>query len=140
MARVQDAYRQSSEFAKQNAADAAERIAPAAQHTRDVAAERLLQARGWSAPRLEQAAQYVEAELAPRVSSLLSDAASYVEPEPPARRGRKFILLAVATVAAAGVVGVLLTRRSAQSDPLFEEPVADSATAVDADGTVRPAP
>ncbi|MEW2356065.1 hypothetical protein [Spirillospora sp. NPDC029432] len=104
MNRVQTACRQ-------GASGAAERIGPAAQRTRDMAAERMLMARGWGAPRLHQASRYVEGELGPRMGSMLSDAARRVEPPKPEKQGRNFAVTALAAVMAVGLAGALLTRR-----------------------------
>ncbi|MGI5166167.1 hypothetical protein ACQEU3_17590 [Spirillospora sp. CA-253888] len=120
MSRAQEAYRQGYEACRNGAFLAAERIGPAAQHTRDVAAERALAARGWSAPRLEHAARYVEADLAPRVSSFLTDVAQRVEPEPPPQRGRKAMLGMVAAVAALGVAGLMAARRGNDQELIYE--------------------
>lgn len=92
---------------------AAERIVPAAQRTRDSAAERMLLARGWSAPRLERAAGYVESDLGPRLSSFLTDTAHRIEPPRPSHRARNAALAMLGMVAAVGVAGALMTRRSA---------------------------
>ncbi|MBX6765587.1 MAG: hypothetical protein IRY90_00235 [Actinomadura rubrobrunea] len=110
--RVQDACRQGASLCRQGASIAAERIVPAARQGRDIAAERLLIARSWSAPRLIRAAGYVESDLAPRVSSLLTDMAHRLEPHPRNRRGRNAALIMTAGATAIGVAGALLTRRS----------------------------
>ncbi len=109
--RAQEAYLQAMTACRGGVGAASERIAPAAERTRDMAAERLLLARGWSAPRLETAAHYVEADLAPRVSSFLADMAHRVEPEQPQRSRKAIVGMAVA-VAAIGVAGVMATRRN----------------------------
>ena len=65
---------------KKNARKTAERLGPYAENARDTAAERLVDARKWAAPRLEDAAQAVQESVGPRVSSALADAAQRVEP------------------------------------------------------------
>jgi hypothetical protein len=114
--------RQSAEAARQGASTAAERIGPVAQHTREIAADRVLVARVWSAPRLARAAQYVEADLAPRMGSALKGAAVRVEPPRHGRRRRKTALMMLAALAAIGVAGAVLTRRGGQE---FTEPDPD---------------
>jgi hypothetical protein len=98
--------------AQQGVSLAADRIGPASQHAREVAAERLLDAREWSAPQLERAAEYVEAELGPRISSLLSTTARRVQPDRPNRRSRNAALTMLAVVSLAGVAGIMATRRN----------------------------
>lgn len=104
------------EACRHGASNAAERIAPAALRTRDVAADRVLIARGWSAPRLERAAGFVEADLAPRVSTFLSDTAHRIEPSRPSNRPRNAMLAMLGMVTALGVAGALMTRRSAMQE------------------------
>ncbi|HEY3686590.1 MAG TPA: hypothetical protein VGL93_26395 [Streptosporangiaceae bacterium] len=65
---------------KQGALKTAERLGPYAETARDTAAERLVEARKWAAPRLEDAAQAVQETVAPRVSSALAATAQRVEP------------------------------------------------------------
>ena len=65
---------------KKNARKTAERLGPYAESARDTAAERLVEARKWAAPRLEDAAQAVQETVAPRVSSALAATAQRVEP------------------------------------------------------------
>ncbi|MFC4908710.1 hypothetical protein [Actinomadura gamaensis] len=111
--RAQVAFRQGLSACRDNASVAAERIGPAARQSRDMAAERVLAARGWSAPRLAQAARYVESDLGPRVSGMLTDTAHRLEPPRPRRRGRGAMVAMLAGVTAAGLAGVVLTRRNA---------------------------
>lgn len=113
LSRAQDAARRGALAGQQGASAATERMRPTALRTRDYAAERFLVARIWSAPRLEQAGRYVETELGPKVGSLLTDAAHRVEPPKPSRRGRKATMTMLMVVSAAGVAGMVLTRRSA---------------------------
>ncbi|RFS87004.1 hypothetical protein D0T12_01745 [Actinomadura spongiicola] len=107
--RAQDAARQGAELCRQGASSAAERIMP-------VAGERVMIVRGWSAPRLQRAARYVETGLAPRVSSFLSDVAHRVEPPKPAKPGRGGLMTMMGVVAAVGVAGAVATRRGALRD------------------------
>ncbi|MBG6092220.1 hypothetical protein [Actinomadura viridis] len=106
------------ETLRQGASGAAVRIGPAARQTREIAADRLLIARGWSAPRLRRAGTYVEVDLGPRVGSMLSNAAERIEPPQHARRRRKAALTMLAAASAAGIAGTVLTRRgNAQVQP-----------------------
>ncbi|MFG1998141.1 hypothetical protein ACGFNU_03210 [Spirillospora sp. NPDC048911] len=119
--RVREACRHGAESWRQNATDAADRIAPAAHRTRDVAADRIMDARGWSAPRIETAARYVEGGLAPRVGSFLSGVADRVEPPKPSHRGRNITLVMVTAVAAVGVAGAVMTRRNSMQALMEDE-------------------
>jgi hypothetical protein len=89
---------------------AADRIGPASQHAREVAADRLLDAREWSAPQLERAAAYVESELGPRISAFLFSTARRVQPTRPNRRSRNAALIMLALVGLAGAAGAMATR------------------------------
>jgi hypothetical protein len=110
LGRVQEAARQGADRWRQGAAVAAERIGP-------IANERVLLARGWSAPRLRQAGRYVETGLAPRVSTFLSDVAGRVEPpKRTAKPGRGALMAMMGVVAAVGVAGAVATRRGAIRD------------------------
>ncbi|MEU5881061.1 hypothetical protein [Spirillospora sp. NPDC047279] len=112
LGRVREACRSGAESCRQGASHAAERMGPTAQRTRTVAADRVMDARGWSAPRIEDAARYVESGIAPRVSSFLSGVADRVEPPKPSHRGRNITLAMLAAVAAVGVAGAVMTKRN----------------------------
>ncbi|MFI0356531.1 hypothetical protein [Actinomadura sp. 9N407] len=84
---------------------------PAAQRGRDAAADRLLVARGWGAPRLLRASRFVEGELGPRVGSMLSDAARRVEPPKTDGQRRNVAMTTLVGVMAVSLAGALLTRR-----------------------------
>ncbi|NKZ05365.1 hypothetical protein [Actinomadura latina] len=107
--RVQEAARQGAGVCRQGASSVAERIAPAAE-------ERLMVVRGWSAPRLRQAARYVESGLAPRVSTFLSDVAGRVEPPKRGGPGRGALVAMMGAVTAVGIAGVVATRRGVIRD------------------------
>lgn len=107
------------------AREQAERFGPYADQARDTASVRLNQARGWTAPVLETAAQRVEDTVAPRVADLLNSAAQKVEPVPAkrgwlvAKRGgrrlpRSVVFVGVATLGAAAIYGVLKLRQASQ--------------------------
>ncbi|WP_242910713.1 hypothetical protein [Actinomadura terrae] len=133
--RTQEAARHGAEIARRRVGASAERIKP-------VAADRVLVARGWGAPRIRRAAQYVETGLAPKVSSFLSGVAHRVEPPGRDRPRRGAVVAMVGAVAAVGVAGAVLTRRSVTggSDDASEEATsADSMTVsgADVDGQVH---
>lgn len=98
------------------AREQAERLAPYAEQAKENAAQRLTQARVWTAPRLETAAQRVEDTVAPRVAELLTAAAQKMEPTPPPRRRmpRSLAVIGVGVLGAAAVYGVLRLRQAAQ--------------------------
>ncbi|MFC4867254.1 MULTISPECIES: hypothetical protein [Streptomonospora] len=110
---------------QQLAREQSDRFGPYADQARQTAAERLYQARGWTAPRLETAAHRVEDTVAPRVADLLSYAAGRVEPRKAkrsgilARRGgrrvpRTLFIAGAAVAGAAAVYGVVRLRQAAQ--------------------------
>ncbi|WP_344273201.1 hypothetical protein [Actinomadura napierensis] len=109
LGRVQEAARQGAGRCQEGASVMAERMMPAAQ-------EQLMVMRGWSAPRLRMAARYVESGLAPRVSSFLGDVAQRVEPPNRNRPRRGAVMAMMGVVAAAGMAGVVLTKRDAVRD------------------------
>ncbi|QBI51891.1 hypothetical protein [Streptomonospora litoralis] len=110
---------------QQLAREQSDRFGPYADLARANAAERFLQARGWTAPRLETAAHRVEDTVAPRVADLLSYAANRVEPRKTKRGGmlarragrrvpRTLLFAGVAAAGAAAVYGVVRLRQAAQ--------------------------
>ncbi|GAA3973777.1 hypothetical protein FOF52_16695 [Thermobifida alba] len=99
------------------AREQAERFAPYATQAKEAAALRIQQARGWTAPRLQTAAQRVEDTVAPRVAELLTTAAQKVEPVPAAPRRRvprALVYVGVGAVGLAAVYAVLRLRQAAQ--------------------------
>ena len=72
-------------------------------------------ARGWAAPRLESAADYVTATAAPAVSSALRSTAQQVRPPDPRQRRMRstltWSLLGAAIAAALGAAGAMIWRR-----------------------------
>lgn len=112
------------------ARDQAERLGPYADQARDQASQKLLQARGWTAPRLETAAQRVEDTVAPRVAELLNTAAQRVDPKP-SRRGlralrqnhkvTRTLLIGGAAVVGGVVVYSLVRMRQASQDAEWQE-------------------
>ncbi|TDD74104.1 hypothetical protein E1293_30015 [Actinomadura darangshiensis] len=137
--RVQEAARQGADVCRQGASGAAGRIAP-------MAGERVMVVRGWSAPRLRQAARFVETGIAPRVSMFLSDAAHRVEPPQQAKPGRGALMAMMGVLAAVSVAGAVATRRGVIRDltkgsgeHVDDATSADSmtVTGADADGQVH---
>lgn len=99
---------------------AAARVAPAAQTAAHGMGRSMRQgvhsARGWTAPRLEEAADYCTDTVAPRVAAALRSTARQVRPDdakgkPSLRSVLSVSVLAVATLAAAGAVAVLVRRQ-----------------------------
>ncbi len=90
-----------------------ERFGPSAQQAREMATQRVMGAREWSAPQLDRAAQYVEQELGPRVSAMLAAGARRIEPPRTGRRMRNIVIGILAVVGMAAVGGMLLTRWNA---------------------------
>ena len=133
--RVKQTYQRlyrAQETAQAGAARAAERIGPAAQQARDVAANRITDAREWTAPRLERTAHYVENDLGPRVGSLIHTTAHKVKPAR-SRNKRRIVAVVLLTAGSlAGTLGALARRRN--GTPATTE---DEDTSADADATVR---
>lgn len=129
LGRAQVSFRQGMSACRDGASTARERMGPAAQQGREAAAERMLAFRAWSAPRLRDAAKYVESDLSPKVSSALSETAHRIEPRRPARRARAVMVALLAGTAAACVAGVVLTRRNAAqtAEMMTDESAADPA-------------
>jgi hypothetical protein len=87
-------------------------VAPTTRQARKVAAEQMMNARTWSAPRIDQAGQYIEEEVGPRVGKILHRTAEKVEPaKSRSRRGFAAVLLIVG--GAVGAAGAIATRRNA---------------------------
>ncbi len=107
--RARQAAMQGTAMCRRQATMAADRFMPAAN-------ERVMLARGWSAPRLRRAARYVETGLAPRVSTFMNDMAHRVEPPRRTRPSTVMVMAMAGTALAAGAAGVVMTRRSAGQD------------------------
>jgi hypothetical protein len=122
------------ELSREGAYRAKERLGPTTQVAREIATERMLDAREWSAPRLVRAAHYVETELGPRVGTLLAKAADKVEPPRRQRQKRNTAMITLAAAGAIGAVGAVVSRRiptnsTKQSDDVLEPSTAnDSST------------
>jgi hypothetical protein len=139
--------RAASTVAAANAANAAQNAALAAQNAAGVAQAALkdgvYSARSWAAPRIEGAADYCTATVAPKVSSALRTTARQVSPADTTSSKRSSMLtwslLGAAVVAAAGAAAVMVRYRyrtaiAADSETVDEEVMADSA-----DGQEAPA-
>jgi hypothetical protein len=107
-ARLQDAQEKVSKGARQ----AAERVGPTTRQARKLAAKQMKSARYWSAPRIEQAGQYIEDEVGPRVGAMLQRTAGRVEPKE-SRRRRGFAAMLLIVGGAVGAAGAIVTRRNA---------------------------
>ncbi len=113
-----------------NARKAARHMGPTSRQARKIAAERMADARDWSAPRLDQAGQYIEHEVGPRINDLLHRASEKVEP--PRSGGRKRGLAAALLVAggALGAAGAIATRRNARKSADSDSASAEHLSAV----------
>jgi hypothetical protein len=95
---------------------AAEKIKPPARTAGAVARHRANKARAWAAPQVERAGQVLQDSIAPKTSSLLSAAASRIDPAPPARRrGRKLAGASAMVAAAAGAAAAVRARMKASA-------------------------
>jgi hypothetical protein len=106
--RLQDAQDLVSKGARQ----AALRVGPTTRQARKIAAKQMKNARHWSAPRIDQAGHYIEAEVGPRVGAMLHRTADRVEPAH-TRRRRGFAALLLIIGGAIGAAGAIATRRNA---------------------------
>ncbi|MFE3454925.1 YtxH domain-containing protein [Nonomuraea sp. NPDC059194] len=97
---------------KAQAMRAGDRIAPMTDQAKVAAAHRIEDARYWVAPKLEGAAHRVEDQLAPMVSSMLSQAARRIDPTPV--RSRRWPVMTLLAGMALGAVGYMFYRRNAQ--------------------------
>jgi len=91
-------------------------LAPAAQVAAAGASKGIYNARSWTAPRLETAADYTTSTLAPKVSEALRTAARQirVEEEAPQKRTSSpltWSFLVAAVLAAGGAVAVIIRQR-----------------------------
>jgi hypothetical protein len=111
--RLYDVQEQVSKSARR----AARQVGPTSRQARELAADRMTSARGWSAPRIDQAGEYIEHEIGPRVSELLHRTAERVEPKRPQRRRRGFAAMLLLAGGAMGAAGAIATRRNARSTP-----------------------
>ncbi|MBP2706277.1 hypothetical protein JOL79_20920 [Microbispora sp. RL4-1S] len=91
------------------------RMSPMAESARDMASHRIEDARIWAAPKLDQAAQSVEEQIAPIVSAFLAELSRRIDVSAAARRPRRrWPVIALLGGAAIGAVGVAMYRNQAQ--------------------------
>jgi trimeric autotransporter adhesin len=114
---------QTAQTAAQTAQAAAQTAAQAASAAAQIAAEAagksvrkgVFSARGWVAPRLENAADYTTDTVAPKVSSVLRDTARQISPADSRHKGSRpalrWSLLATAAFTAAGAAALLVRQR-----------------------------
>jgi hypothetical protein len=109
---AQERLQEAQEIVSKSARQAAQRVAPTTRQARKMAAEQMKNARTWSAPRIDQAGQYIEEEVGPRVGAMLHRTAEKVEPA--RSRGRRgFAALLLIAGGAVGAAGAIVTRRNA---------------------------
>ncbi|ETK34926.1 MULTISPECIES: hypothetical protein [Microbispora] len=85
-----------------------------AETARDLASHRIEDARIWAAPKLDQAAQSVEEQIAPIVSAFLAELARRIDVSTARRTRRRWPVVALLGGAAIGAVGVAMYRNNAQ--------------------------
>jgi hypothetical protein len=127
--RLQDAQ----ELVSKNARKAARQMGPTSRQAKKIAAERMTTARDWSAPRIDQAGQYIEREVGPRVNELLHRTAEKVEPAKPGRRRRGIgatLLLVGGTLGAAGAIATRRNRAAGTKPETTPSTSADHLSAV----------
>lgn len=95
-----------------HARDAAAHARDAATHARGTANDKVYVARGWAAPRLDAAAHSFEEQLAPKISAMLSQAATRIDPTP-AAKSRRWPMILLFTGLAVGAIGFAMYRKSA---------------------------
>ena len=109
-ARLHDAQ----DLVAKGARGAAQRVGPTTRQARKIAAKQMKSARRWGAPRIDQAGQYFEEEVGPRVGAILHRTATKVEPGKPKRR-RGIAALLLLAGGAIGAAGAIVTRRKVAS-------------------------
>ena len=90
------------------------RMSPVAETARDLATHRLEDARVWAAPKLDQAAQSVEEQIAPIVSAFLTELARRIDVTSTRKTRRRWPVVALLGGIAIGAAGVALYRNNAQ--------------------------
>jgi hypothetical protein len=119
------------------AREAAAQVTPLAKNAGATAAKNVQGARGWAAPRIEQAAQAVQNNVAPKVSGMLSTTAQWIEPPAPARTRRMWprvvAVLTMVTAAGGAITAAVLRRRSASlpDDVMTDDMTGTTAAAAD---------
>lgn len=136
---AQTAAQSATQTAQAAAQTAAQAASVAAQIAAEAASKSVRQgvfsARGWVAPRLENAADYTTTTVAPKVSSMLRDTARQIGPPDSRRKGShsalRWSLLATAAFTAAGAAALLVRQRYRAGMAAHTE---------DAEAPVQPAP
>ncbi|WP_204018633.1 hypothetical protein [Sphaerimonospora thailandensis] len=114
---------------KTQARRAGVRMPPMAGSARDVAVNRIEDARLWAAPKLDQAAQSVEEQIAPIVSAFLAEMARRIDVSAARKTRRRWPVAALCTGAAIGAIGVMMYRNNAQRwTDTMRESVRDTAS------------
>lgn len=106
-ARLQDAQ----EMVSKGAHQAAQRVGPTTRQARKIAAKQMKNARVWGAPRIDQAGDYIEEEIGPRVGAMFHRTADRMEPKS-SRRRRGFAAALLVAGGVVGAAGAIMTRRS----------------------------
>ena len=120
--------------ARQQASRAVTQVRPMTASARMAARQGIRHARIWAAPRLDRTGHTLEDQVAPRMAAMLSAAAQRIDPAP-ARRRRRWPVLAAGLIAAAGLsatAAYLLRKRAAAKAP-------ESSALADGTGTTTPA-
>jgi len=114
---------------------AAEQAKPPARTAGVAARHHANKARAWAAPQVERAGQAMQDIIAPKASSLLSAAASRIDPARPARRRGRKLAGASAIVAAAAAAAAALRSRLKARAAAAESPATADGTASGDDRT-----
>ncbi|MFJ2028148.1 hypothetical protein [Streptosporangium sp. NPDC087985] len=109
---ARDMAAQARDMATQ-ARDMAAQARDVATQARDRANDKVFVAREWAAPRLDAAAHSFEEQLAPKISAMLSQAATRMDPAP-AVKSRKWPMFLLFSGVVVGVIGFAMYRRSAE--------------------------
>jgi hypothetical protein len=115
--------------ARQVAAQA--QLAPLAAGARMSAQQGLYGARVWTAPRLDQMGRALEAELAPRMSAMMSAAARRIDPAPPPRRRWPVLAAGIVMIVGGSAAAVLVLSRRSQGQAAEPCPPAQTSGAPD---------
>jgi hypothetical protein len=111
-----DWARQTGDYLRARQLATQAQLAPLATSARIAAAQRMLLARAWTAPRLELMGQALQEQWAPRVSAAMADYARRIEPippeAPPRRRWPAVVGGVVLVVGGAAAAVVILNRRN----------------------------
>jgi hypothetical protein len=120
---AQEWARQAGQYLRARQLATQAQLAPLMASARVSAAQRLLGARAWTAPRLDVMSQAVEEQVAPQVAAALTAAARRIEPVPPKPPRRRWPAIAAAVVVIAGGAAavIILSRRTSSQATEPEE-------------------